>query len=435
MTDELNAASPEAIATIVGDAIREGTVTTLREISPLLMRECGLDEADALAISEAVAQKWQLRFFPPITRMELFLTENCNLRCDYCFVEGKNREHAMSWETARRAIDLLIAESRSSEDVAIMFMGGEPFLMFDVLRQAVEYAESRAAELGKKTNFSTTTNGTLFTEEMLSFCRDHRISFLLSLDGAPETHDRHRQTVSGRGSSKMILERLPLMKKYQPYLGARMTVQKDAVRDICSNFEWLVDLGMNHFIIGPATGIDWSDEELQVYEDQMRCVVDTYKRRKEEGAQINLDVLRQLDQLYDKPGVWGCQAGRHSITVAADGDIYACSKMLGLNDLGGVYRLGDLDHGITDVDARAELIGMWQKRTTKCMECDMRDACSGGCFATNYGATGSIYEPCESDCRILRHNFAVRQYAAELLAADGGDQAQETPDGEEPCVV
>ena len=435
MIDEMNGASPEAIATIVGEAIREGTVTSLRDIAPLLMRECGVDEADALAISEAVAQKWQLRFFPPITRMELFLTENCNLRCDYCFVEGKNPENAMSWETAKRAVDFLVAESRGSEDLSIMFMGGEPFLKFDVMRQAVEYAEEQAAEHGKKLNFSTTTNGTLFTEEMLAFCRDHRISFLLSLDGDPETHDRHRKTISGRGSSQMILDRLPLMRQYQPYLGARMTVQKDLVQDICRNFEWLVDLGMNHFIIGPATGIDWSDEELQVYEEQMKCVVDAYKRRKDQGAQIKMDLLRQLEQLYDKPGIWGRQAGRHSITVAANGDIYACSKMLGLNELGGVYRLGDLDHGITEVDARAELIGMWPKRTTKCMECDMRDACSGGCFATNYAATGSIFEPCESDCRVLRHNFRVRQYAVGVLGVGAGDQEQESPDEEEPCVV
>ena len=233
----------------------------------------------------------------------------------------------------------------------------------------------------------------------------------------------------------MILERLPLMKRYQPYLGARMTVQKDALQDICRNFEWLVDLGMNHFIIGPATGIGWTEEELQVYEDQMKRVVDAYRRLKDQGAQINLDLLRQLDQLNDKPGIWGCQAGRHSITVAANGDIYACSKMLGLNELGGVYRLGDLDHGITEVNARAELIGMWPKRNTICMECDMRDACAGGCFATNYAATGSVFEPCESDCNVLRHNFRVRQYAADLLGAGAEDQQEGASDEEEPCVV
>ena len=421
--------TPDQIAEIVAEAMREGRIATLRDVAPLLMERCHLEEADALAVAEAVSRKWRDRFFPPITRIELFVTENCNLRCDYCFVEGKNASSAMSWDTARQAVDFLFRESRDRKDLAIFFMGGEPFLRFGLMREVVEYAEEQARSQDKRVTFSVTTNGTLLNEESVSFCAQHGIMFLLSLDGGQATQDRHRKTAGGQGSFQLIVERLPLMKRYQPWMGARMTVHPDTVREMVDNMRLLVTHGFNFFIIGPASGIDWAEHDLDVYEAQMKEIIDEHREALAKGTHLRIDVLRELDNVHDKVGVWGCQAGRHSITVACNGDIYACSKMLGLNDLEGIYKLGDLDHGITDLDARAELIGMWAKRNTRCMTCNMADNCSGGCFATNYAATGSIYEPCEADCRVLAHNLSIRQYARQVL---GGAPVQGDQDA---CVV
>ncbi len=48
--------------------------------------------------------------------MELFLTEACNLRCDYCFVATKKAYKRMSWEVAKRAIDFLMIESHKKKN-------------------------------------------------------------------------------------------------------------------------------------------------------------------------------------------------------------------------------------------------------------------------------------------------------------------------------
>lgn len=415
----------ETIARVIGEAVKAGQIATLRDVAPLLMRDCQLGQADALAVAEAVSRKWQDRFFPPISRIELFLTENCNLRCDYCFVEGKNALGSMSWDTARQAVDLLFRESRDQKDLSIFFMGGEPFLRFDVMRRVVEYATELGKAQGKHAKFSVTTNGTLLTEESLAFCAQHRMMILLSLDGAQETQDRHRKTAGGQGSFQMIMDRLPLMKRYQPWMGARMTVTPDAVGEIAANVRFLVEHGFNYFIIGPASGIDWLEDDLEVYEAQMRQVVDEHREALAKGTNLRIDLLRELENLRDKVGVWGCQAGRHSITVACNGDIHACSKMLGLNDLDGIYKLGDLARGITETGARAELIGMWAKRNTRCMTCELADSCSGGCFATNYAATGSIYDPCESECRVVARNLSIRRYASQVLGDAHGREDTE----------
>ncbi|MFN4179819.1 MAG: hypothetical protein ACK4I8_05865 [Armatimonadota bacterium] len=77
--------------------------TLLQESFPLLGR--------------AIAKRVMEKTLPPLTMMELFLTEACNLRCDYCFVATKRAYKHMSWEVAKRAVDFLMKESGEERKV------------------------------------------------------------------------------------------------------------------------------------------------------------------------------------------------------------------------------------------------------------------------------------------------------------------------------
>ena len=48
---------------------------------------------------DSLAREMTSRRFPPVVFIDLFLTEDCNFRCPYCFVEGKKPRH-MSREGA-----------------------------------------------------------------------------------------------------------------------------------------------------------------------------------------------------------------------------------------------------------------------------------------------------------------------------------------------
>jgi sulfatase maturation enzyme AslB (radical SAM superfamily) len=150
--------------------------------------------------------------------LTLEITQQCNLRCEYCCY-GEHypelRGHAevrMSPETALRAVrDYMDREPATCH---IAFYGGEPLLEFALLKQVVLFAEDYAKRLGIKPEFSITTNGTLLRDEIIRFLVEHAFRVMVSLDGAKESHDRYRvfrkdeRPDQKRGSYDVIMRNL-----------------------------------------------------------------------------------------------------------------------------------------------------------------------------------------------------------------------------------
>lgn len=59
----------------------------------------------------------------PITTIDLDLTNNCVLACDYCFRGAKNSRR-LSLENGKAAIDWLIRESRDQKKLMVALFGG-----------------------------------------------------------------------------------------------------------------------------------------------------------------------------------------------------------------------------------------------------------------------------------------------------------------------
>lgn len=87
--------------------------------------------------------------------MVLNLTENCNLRCRYCYLSEeyqftRNRtENRMSFETAKKAVDRYfsylerIKKKIPNKKAGITFYGGEPLLEFSLIKRIVNYCREK----------------------------------------------------------------------------------------------------------------------------------------------------------------------------------------------------------------------------------------------------------------------------------------------------
>jgi uncharacterized protein len=247
-----------------------------------------------------------------------------------------------------------------------------------------------------------TTNGTLHTEETVRFCAQHKVTYLLSVDGLKDTHDRHRHLLGGGSSWAAVMSRMPLLKRYQPWQGTRMTLHPDTVDTAREGVKYLFRCGINQFLIGPATGLEWSDEALRVYEEQM-CEIGRFCRgMRARGAPIKISLFEQdLEDRQPPPRPWGCGAGRGRFCISVQGEIYGCAKILGVDGLQDTHKLGDVWNGITNFVARRALLAQDPRLRPKCVRCEYAEHCGGGCPATNYEATGSLYEPAPLDCKMV----------------------------------
>ena len=84
--------------------------------------------------------------FVPVTNFMAYVTEECNLRCSYCFVNKQPRH--MTMETARKMIDFCLQPLVSGQEpfLSINFFGGEPLLRAEFLLELLTYIQERGAD-------------------------------------------------------------------------------------------------------------------------------------------------------------------------------------------------------------------------------------------------------------------------------------------------
>ncbi len=377
------------IVDFIGEYSRTNPGYDPQDLAASLAGEFRINGKTAEQLALRIAQEVNGDF--PLAALELNLTFNCNLACEYCFIHNKQGGERMTLTTAQKAIDILF--SNAGPSVNITFFGGEPLLEFDLIQAIVPYVMANARQLGKEVTWAITTNGTLVTEEILQFFAQYNIYLLLSLDGGPETHDRYRRTKSGEGTWHKIAALLPLIGKYQGWIGARMTVSTEALASMEDDFAQLVDLGINQFIIAPAQGAkQWSKEQVEQYGASMLKLMTSYRQLKQAGKNLYIEEFEKTEAAFTG---WGCQAGFSSLAVAPDGAVSPCSKLLGLTAEQGKCIVGNVHSGL-----KQELLAPFRRpapsQPLRCSQCVCK--CHGGCYAVNYEQTGNHFIPAEENC-------------------------------------
>lgn len=115
------------------------------------------------------------------TSLTLMVSQECNLRCIYCYGNGGeyNKRGLMNFEVAKQAVDFLVKNSKSN-DLSVVFFGGEPLLNFTLMKQVVEYCNTISSKAFK---YSITTNGLLINPEVENFLLENKFTIQISMDG------------------------------------------------------------------------------------------------------------------------------------------------------------------------------------------------------------------------------------------------------------
>lgn len=380
----------------------------------------------------------QQRLAPRVVMLELILTEACNLGCTYCFEYDADSKKSMSRESALAAVDFLVEASRCSPWVGITFMGGEPVLQFDLIREVVEYSRDACAKVGKLVSYDMQTNGVLLKEEHCRFFGNVGLRYCLSLDGAQLANDRHRKTLGGSGTFQIVAAKMKMLKHYQHWQGARMTIMPTDAACLGENIRRLhEELAINQFIIGFATHVEWTDQQIAEYAQGLMDAFDYFVKQrvcnKSRRIRIGLFELGQLNEAYrgDRESAWGCGAGSGRLAISPDGTFHGCSKLAwGANggSANAPLPLGSIDTGFSKPENRLKLLDHSEVPRIKCRTCEIKAHCNGGCHAASFADTGDMYVPADYFCKLMFAQKAASDYARSRLKELGLENLYWTTD-------
>jgi len=187
----------------------------------------------------------------------LTVTRQCNLRCSYC-PTAKDGWPSLSTDDAREAVRLY-AETYGGGDIKIF--GGEPLLVPEVTRAAIEAAAARP----EVRRIYLSTNGIGLNDEWLALLRaTPQLILTISLDGRPDDHSTYRRALPGiEDSYEAIVRLLPALLK-APRVVVTQTIAPAGAKSAYVNFRHLRDLGFRRFNFLPGYYLPWSTGQLAV---------------------------------------------------------------------------------------------------------------------------------------------------------------------------
>jgi sulfatase maturation enzyme AslB (radical SAM superfamily) len=186
--------------------------------------------------------------------LRLFLSDRCNMACDYCFLSlNKAPAVVLAENAARETVGQHLARWRA--DARITLLGGEPLIHLDLVRAIL-------AETAGRVPVSISTNGTLAHPDVVDELERLGARLVLSLDGGEETHDAGRRLAgSGRSSHSAILAAVgPVLPRLRVNMVVRAASSASLVRDV----ERLRELGIRRLSFHLDVLERWTPDSLAV---------------------------------------------------------------------------------------------------------------------------------------------------------------------------
>ncbi len=277
-------------------------------------------------------------------RLILKVTEQCNMRCTYCFEKRSNTD--MSMDTMTRAVDLI----RGCSGVRIGFYGGEPLMRKDLILRAID----RSLLVSDNPSFFMTTNGSMLDEEFLEMTYDVPFRFSISHDG---TRVGRTRPLFGAYSKQIIDNASELLLKYRPDSIAVCTYYPGDVSGLSDDVRVLTELGFMNICLNPVANTSgWDYEEL---ENVLAEIVDDNKDIAFSGLSGS--------------GPSECEDGEN-IYVMPDGRLFPCHIWSEYPEL----CMGNVVDGIDKV-RRETLLGRIPAIPVECLGCDIYPCRSARC--------------------------------------------------------
>lgn len=361
-------------------------------------------------------------------------TQDCNLRCKYCYTEGGKQKESICVKTVLTLFDQIVVNNNS--DIDCVFHGGEPLLCTDLIEDIIQNIKSRY--YGPRIKFKIQTNGTLINSKVIQLIKKYNIDIGISIDGYKSLNDHTRVFGDGSSSYPKVMEGMKQLFDNNILFGVLCLVTKYNVNHIVDILEWCKETGLDRIGFTTFTPLGYGKEENlapdldELSNNTIKEIEWLIKHNDEESKttkkyiyerEIESLVIRILNpekcayMCTDIP----CGAGQRHIGLDVNGDINICDCFYGMAD----YVLGNINTQSLDDILSNKLVKEFGERNIHklegCQDCDINNICHGGCPSHNIIFLGKdgLYKR-SYKCQYF---YTIYKYLLKRLKEDGVNPA------------
>ena len=352
-------------------------------------------------------------------RVVFIVTQDCQLRCRYCYLVGKNPTGKMSWETAKAIADFLMSLPVLEKEVIFDFIGGEPLLEIDLITKICDYLVETMTRQHhpwlQNYSFRFTTNGLNYSSHKVqNFVAKYkaRLSIQISIDGTKRKHDLNRIFPNGKGSYDQLIPNVKLwIEQFGDKATAFLVISHDDLPYLSESITHLITLGIQNLAANLVVEDVWKNGDEKILENEMIIVAD-YIINHNLWNKVSISLLRKDLGIPEKDEhIYPCANPMY--VFDATGSIYTCVRFADFSLRSKPARIiGNIQSGI-DKNKLRPLLAYDRESCypQKCMDCEIGSGCRW-CPAENYDASenGTIFQRTTTVCELHKASVRAKNY-------------------------
>lgn len=345
----------------------------------------------------------------------LSITNQCNLRCIYCYANTGLDKQSMSFSQAKKAVDYQLQQIIASKErfIAITFHGGgEALIELSLLKKIVSYVNELAIEYNLIPVLGCVTNASLITKEVAKWLSINFSHLTVSLDGTKSIQDIQRPYKNGSGSFAKAMQGIENLLHENVNFDIRSTVTNFSIRDI-GNFVYFIKenifSSMGNVDFEPVSLVGRAKESGGI-ETNVDLFFENYILARQIGEQIGINVSCSLDTFGTTRDIY-CGATTAALQCyTPDGNISACTRVIKNSDDGAtLFHYGELnDAGVIINNNQKSIIESFGiNLDKKCYSCFARWNCFGGCPLSRYNNDKGFDQMCLITKKLLLNDLKI----------------------------
>lgn len=304
-------------------------------------------------------------------RVQIHLTNNCNLRCPHCYMfSGRSSENELTTDELCGILSFFKKEGWN----AVTFTGGEICMRKD-LYEIVKYAKKEGYTI------QLLTNGTMWTQNLISKINPLIDMIQISIDGFDE---KENSKVRGEGNFIKALKAVDIFAKsgiqtevaITPFFDKELIANKEKFSkfalDLLSKYD-----NKNFRIKFTADLLDgreihFSTKQKKQYE---KIMTDIYHLCY--GEQI--EDMSFINAVKEKRLFNNCSYG--NLCINSKGDVFLCGRLTLLKSIGNLQKNSFSE--IVAISKKAHQLSEINN-FQPCRNCELKNICGGGCRITYF---------------------------------------------------